>query len=139
MFTECYYQPGKSWCIDVIAADGLTSIRQDTEEQVRQRYPDAIRIDLDAFCQIAEALVIQAPERITEERWDEMLNVLPPHWWVNRDGEESFRICEAYSGCVRSCFVRLVDGSMWECRQSDKMTHADLVRLCRAVRDESNT
>ena len=46
---------------------------------------------------------------ITEERFDEMLNVLPPQRWTRTENYEYFFISEAYSADLHSCFARLGD------------------------------
>ena len=69
------------------------------------------------------------PERIDRERWDELLDVLPPCRWIRRDTTESFHISEALTGnlyrhCVRvgDCYFTLIE---------DRNTpHIELVRLC---------
>lgn len=46
------------------------------------------------------------PAEITEERYTEMLNVLPPVAWTNANGE-SFKISERLAGAVTAIFVRI--------------------------------
>lgn len=57
------------------------------------------------------ALYITAPESVTFDHYDEMLNVLPPENW-KRLGcfpGEYFQLCEYYAGNVTSYFVKLDD------------------------------
>lgn len=44
---------------------------------------------------------------ITEEEYDEQLNVLPPENWVRRDGWCAFRMCEYYTGRITSHYVTM--------------------------------
>src|ERR1700682_4430792 len=46
---------------------------------------------------------------ITEERWDEMLGVLPPVAWKNEGAHESFKISERTAGSITAIFVRIRD------------------------------
>ena len=50
-----------------------------------------------------------APVEITEERWDEMLGVLPPVAWKNDGAHESFKISERTAGSITAIFVRIGD------------------------------
>ncbi|OAI04891.1 DUF1419 domain-containing protein [Methylomonas methanica] len=54
---------------------------------------------------------VTAPEAVTVERYDEMLNVLPPQNWKRLGGfpGEFFQLCEFYAGDVTSYFVKLDD------------------------------
>lgn len=61
---------------------------------------------------------ITAPEAVTLEHYDEMLNVLPPQNW-KRLGVfpgEYFQLCEFYAGNVTSYFVKLDDSQCFEFR-----------------------
>jgi len=49
-------------------------------------------------------------KEITEERFDEMLNVLPPDNWINYSTNESFRICEDLTGELSNFYIRVFDG-----------------------------
>jgi hypothetical protein len=49
-------------------------------------------------------------KEITEERFDEMLNVLPPSAWVCHSTNESFRISENLTGELSNFYIRVFDG-----------------------------
>ena len=49
-------------------------------------------------------------KEITENRFHEMLNVLPPSDWVCYSTNESFRICEDLTGELSNFYIRVVDG-----------------------------
>ncbi|MCQ8105832.1 hypothetical protein NP603_16340 [Methylomonas sp. SURF-1] len=57
------------------------------------------------------AQYVTAPEAVTIDRYDEMLNVLPPENWKRLGGfpGEYFQLCEYYAGNVTSYFVKLDD------------------------------
>lgn len=60
---------------------------------------------------------------ITEERWWEMLEVLPPLHWERADGVERFLICEAHDASFHHQFAKC-DGRYYQrlvCRR-DKST-----------------
>jgi hypothetical protein len=75
---------------------------------------------------------IRAPWAITEERWWEMLEVLPPSKWRHSAGCESFHVCEYLSGNVVSWFVRLGE-QYYELQDVDSLTPAELAAKCRAL------
>ena len=49
------------------------------------------------------------PVEITEERWHEMLGVLPPLAWRSDTTGESFKISELTAGSITAIFVRIHD------------------------------
>jgi hypothetical protein len=54
-----------------------------------------------------EAQFLSGPEEITEERFQEMLNILPPVGWKNDSDGESFKICERTAGRLTAIFIRI--------------------------------
>jgi hypothetical protein len=81
--TECYAVPGEDSIIDTIQpATGLTTSCGKTLEEVRAEkgYECAERMTIEAFCE-AKAIRQHRPitwEPITEEKYYEMFEVLPP-------------------------------------------------------------
>ncbi len=88
-------ETGKSW------------INGETLEQIRQRYPTAEIVNIDEFFAAKEAAMIHPPAPITAERFEEMLNVLPPQRWKRFDGWETFEMCEHLSGNITAIFCRI--------------------------------
>ena len=78
---KAYARPNYKCLIDTIDdATGLTSICKETFEQLRERYPDAILVDVDQWCeekQLAQLAPITWQETDKETYW-EMLECLPP-------------------------------------------------------------
>jgi len=54
---------------------------------------------------------------ITEDRWYEMLEVLPPMKWHDYKGINIFFISEATSGSMHSCFIKTHDKKYYESLQ----------------------
>lgn len=46
-------------------------------------------------------------QEITAERYDDMLNILPPHRWIKKNGAESFICPEPIIDGVHDYFVKL--------------------------------
>jgi len=81
---KAYVRPNAHHLIDTIEdATGLTTICNETLEQVRQRYPDAIVVDVDEWCAEKQRQQLAPIEwqETDEETYMEMLEVLPPERW----------------------------------------------------------
>lgn len=78
--------PGERNLIDTLnPATGLTDCCNETLEQVRLRYPGAEIVCIDEWC-AQRGKEQDAPiewSEVTEDKYDDMLNVLPPAAWVN--------------------------------------------------------
>lgn len=111
-FTECWYVPGETHIVDLIHPDdGLTLHFSDDETAIRGRHVTARRMTCDEAGQqiddAALALYRKDVVEITEERFMDALNVLPPVGWVTRAGVESFRISERIWGNITDIYARL--------------------------------
>ena len=83
---ECFAVPGADWMIDCInPATGRTAIYGKTLEDCRQDpdYAGAERMTIDEFCRSKAALqdVPITWTETTEDRFDEMFEVLPPAYY----------------------------------------------------------
>ena len=73
-------------------------------------YGSALAIlPLDDAWQRYENQFKSEPVEITEERWHEMLGVLPPMAWTSDSTGESFKISERTAGSITAIFVRIRD------------------------------
>lgn len=113
-FTECWYVPGETHIVDLIHPDdGLMLHNHEDGDGVRQRYAGAERMTCnDAWTAIDAAALARYRkdvEEVSEERFMEALNVLPPVGWTTRCGVESFRISERLWGNLTDIYARLGD------------------------------
>lgn len=69
------------------------------------------------------------PQRIDRNRWDELLNVLPPCHWIRSEACESFHISEALTGNLYTHCVRVGD-AYFTLIEDRGTSHSDLVRMC---------
>jgi hypothetical protein len=102
---RCVYCTRTNGLIDIIqddAPDDVAIARAGTEYG-----PDLVVIDLWEATQRQEAADKSEPVEITAERFDEMLNILPPVGWTTTGNGESFKMCERYRGRITSIFVKL--------------------------------
>jgi hypothetical protein len=92
--THCFAVPGQDSIVDMIRpSNGLSFIGGDNLEQIQARYPGAIVMSWEDF-RAGMAQRQNTPvawEETTEERYHEMLNVLPPE--MHRNG--AFLVGEA--------------------------------------------
>lgn len=62
----------------------------------------------DEFLQRQKTAMISGDiKETTEERFDEMLNILPPLKWCTIDGVEMFCMCEMYTGTYTNQYARI--------------------------------
>jgi hypothetical protein len=136
MTTQCYYVPGSTSIIDEVTEDGLTFHFKNTFEEVLERYPGAELWEAEkAFEEIHRLTYeryISAPVEITEDRFDEMLNVLPPMKWRQGHGSESFMISESLTMDIRSIYCRIGD-HYFEMSDRQSLTHREICDKCRAL------
>ncbi len=112
MSQQCFVQPGQFCIIDVVdPATGRSSIYGETLEQVQARYPGAVVGDLEEWYTRKIESFLTEPEEITEEQYDEMLNVLPPKRWEHRTGPygytSSFEMIEHMCGSVTAFYIAI--------------------------------
>ena len=85
--------------------------------EVAQRYEDGFK---------------SPPVEITEERWNEMLGILPPVGWKHGEPDsESFKISELTAGRITAIFVR-IGKRYFEMSDRISMPHAECVTHVRA-------
>ncbi len=103
---------GNMVCIDVVMPDGRAQISRESLEQIQMRYPGAAIADLAEWTAAKEKALCTEPAEITEERFMEMLEVLPPQRWHRAhsvDGVfcQSFELSEHLSGRVTSIYCQV--------------------------------
>lgn len=98
---------GKVTCIDVCLPDGRGEYSRETLDEIRKRYPGAECVKLGPWVDAKEQSLCSKPEEIAEEKWIEMLEVLPPQNWKHSKRGESFELCEHTSGRITGIYVRL--------------------------------
>ena len=117
-----------------LTAEGVCMFSGKTFEQMRQQSGEVL--ELMPFMQALElteaasrARYCQGPERISQERYEEMLNVLPPENWQRGVGFSCFRLSERLSGAIASFFVRIGD-SYYQINEDEDANVGELFRAC---------
>lgn len=75
--------------------------RLKSASETAAEYASAVAMPCDEFFVLVEAeYLARPPVEITEERYDDLLNVMPPVHWRTVDGVEHFLLCEAQTGRI---------------------------------------
>lgn len=136
-------EPTIAWCpaqlvsIDEMLDDGRTRWGGKTLDEVRTEYPGAELITISEAHRRTNDKHREAPFRMTGERWDWLLNCLPPEQWTRRADAESFKVSELICADIAQICVRLGngrDGEFWGLKDHYNMPHADAVELVRSRR-----
>ena len=88
---------------------------EETKKEYQEKHPELELISFGKALELAQQADRKKYEagvckEITEKRFDEMLNVLPPDNWINYSTNESFRICEDLTGELSNFYIRVFDG-----------------------------
>lgn len=123
----CVYDPGRHCMIDVINPDtGRTLYGNKEPFSVGEIWGFLEAIEHNENC------LIRPPEEITEEKYVEMLEVLPPLDWVQRQVESSFKLSEFTSGQITAIYCRLGD-RYFELSDRCSLSHSEIVAKCKTA------
>lgn len=86
--------------------------------------PDLIVLPFNEAWQRHEDAAKSAPVEITEARFHEMLNILPPVAWHSTADGESFKMSERITGLITTIFVR-IGSRHFEFADSIRLRHVD--------------
>lgn len=132
-FTHIFAVPGSLTIIDAVnPLNGCRSIwGNKTLEQVQQEYPGAQIFEFEPWLkQKEESLCAPAPTEITEEQFNDALDVLPPMHWGRQKDSESFQLMEMLSGRVTSAYCR-IGQRYFALTVIEKTPHEEIVERCR--------
>lgn len=115
-------------------AKGVCMFTGKTVEEMQQGSDDALELmpfveALELAEAASRARYCRGPERISKERYEEMLNVLPPENWQRGVGFSCFRLSERLSGAIASFFVRIGD-SYYQINADEDTDPGELFRAC---------
>ena len=109
----CFYVPGQLSIIDTVKDNGKSFYYDESLEEINKRYPGAILIPFeDAIAQLealAEKKYITEPIEVDEERFLDMLEILPPMNWKQSTEGEAFMICEMNYSHYTNIFCQIKD------------------------------
>jgi len=121
--TPTFYDSKEGRVNTVCLCDSFKNLKEDTKvayvketkKEYQEKHPEleimsfgkALELSQQADRKKYEAGVCK---EITEKRFHEMLNVLPPSAWICNSTNESFRISEDLTGELSNFYIRVFDG-----------------------------
>lgn len=130
---EWIYFSDPTTTIDVVhpvTGRGVYSDR--TLEQFREEYPNAEKIHLEEAIQRRENFYRTEPATITQEQFQEALNVLPPVEWTNASDVETFKMSERLTDAITAIYCRIGDNH-FSFNDNFTLRHEDIVARCLKV------
>jgi hypothetical protein len=117
-----------------LTADSVCMFTGKTVEEMQQGSTEVLEVmpfvqALELAEAASRARYCQGPRRISKERYEEMLNVLPPENWRRGVGYGCFRLSERLSGAIASFFVRIGD-SYYQINEDEDADPGALFRAC---------
>jgi len=130
--SNCFYSPAKAVIIDIIMSDGLSNFCRNNEAQIKEHYPDAEVMDIETAIKKMEDAHKTKPIQISEEAFDEALNVLPPMKSVQANRAFTFMSPEMYSGNITAIYASIYDPisnikKHWTFLDSRFLTHDEIL------------
>ncbi len=127
---QVFFSPSAKYCsaIDVVnPATGRGVYSGKTLEEFVFEYGDVSIVDDEVAVQHDRNRHITEPVEITEERFMEMLEVLPPAKWRRSKSAESFHISERITHDIVDWFVRIED-RFYNFADTNKLSAEDVIR-----------
>lgn len=117
-----------------LTAEGVCMFSGKTVEEIQQDSGETLEVmpfmqALELTNAASRARYCRGPERISQERYEDMLNVLPPENWQRGVGYSCFRLSERLDGAIASFFVRIGD-SYYQINEDEDANPGDLFRAC---------
>ena len=108
MSEHAFYVPGARWAQDgAVLVDGVWRGQFSPHKGLADYPPGTEVLELGVLAARVEALCCTEPVEIDADRFNYLLEVLPPLGWVRRVGAESFKLSEFTNGRVTCVAVRV--------------------------------
>mgnify|MGYP001324394886 CR=1 FL=1 len=121
------YDPDNWNVLDFYMSDGRTNINRLTHAEMEAREGKVLGIGhWETVHNLREKDFISPPVEITADRWDEMLNVLPPMKWRSGGGAQTFMMCEFTYGIITTIFINRGD-KYYELSDKATLTHDEIM------------
>jgi hypothetical protein len=105
-----FYTPKNCTLIDQIDDNGLSICFQSDLEEMKRLHGEVYVITFGEFMtlkkQWSQENCITKPTEITKEKYNDMLEILPPENWRNIYELEYFQMCEYYMGNYTSYYSK---------------------------------
>ena len=107
-----------------------------TLEEFKEEHPSILLLSWEEVEQQANDAAKQPVSEITEEKYSEMLEVLPPMNWRIEGSNASFMLMEMYSGNVTDIFARICVAPnayrFFRLRDVLTLKHSEIIERCLA-------
>jgi hypothetical protein len=128
--TPCFYVPGRPGIVSLAVERDRKTVSTDgkTIEELAVDYP-GIQLGTVGEVHAASCATFRsAPAEITRERFQDMLEVLPPVAWTSGGATETFKLSERTYGPITAIFCRIRD-RYYEMSDDIRMPHDKIVAL----------
>jgi hypothetical protein len=112
------------WChAEWLDGECVTEWGQNSLPELQEIYTDMALMSMTDFIKLQDDKYRTPVREITQERYIDQLEVLPPMDWCRTNAGESFKSMEMYAGDVTSIFVQ-TEGRFFEFRDVSTLSHA---------------
>jgi len=109
---QIFYSPEKKLCIDFVDEKGLSYWCGKSLDDLKGEYGNVVVITYDEYQEIERKRWTQPPAEVTEEQFQNQLEVLPPENWKQIPGGEYFQMCEYWS-CQETSYYARFNGKFY--------------------------
>jgi hypothetical protein len=133
--TPILYELGKSYYVDFVQPDGLTSVRKRPFKEYMQERPNLVLVPYCKFEAITKKMddadASNPWHEIDKERYWEMLELLPPEKWETTGSCEAFRMCEYWTSNITNHFFK-INNRYFEGNRRTSQSYQDMATEIRA-------
>jgi hypothetical protein len=109
-----------SMYLSAVIIDGKCPYSGTLAETLKERYPQAVEMPMGKAMELIsikeDKEYLKDWKEITEERFNDMLECLPPEKWERNALGQMFRMCEYYTGNITSHFAE-INGRYFEAKR----------------------
>lgn len=102
-------------------------------QEIIDQNPDVILARIEEYDLLHHEHYSTQPVQVTEERYWEMLEVLPPLDMHTSNLGTTFKMIERYSGNITDIFAQIGD-IYWNFRDRDSMRHEEIIEKIRGAK-----
>lgn len=135
VFYAPHYHEGS--VVDVEMDDGLSMFSKSSLEDLTRKYGEIILLPLEEAAQRQKMRFISKPILITQAKYHEMLEVLPPIKFRGGHDCESFMLQEFTYADITAIYCR-IGASYFQLKDTCALTHDEIVQKCMEANLEIN-
>jgi len=105
-YSHCFYSASLNSIVTFPhPTDPKFSLYGGSLDELKESYPDMVLTTTDKAQALIDSKYKTVPVKIDEEKFYEMLEILPPENWNKLDGGTYFQMCEYITGSITSYYV----------------------------------